>query len=136
MEGNDVKELQSLLIQAGYSCGSYGADGDFGDATENAVRELQKDSKITVDGEVGPQTLAALEKLLEDTVVEAPKSVKIINGNCYVRKGANTSYSIIKVARKGENYSYAGETTDNGWNKIYVNETTVGWVSGKYSELV
>ena len=46
MEGNDVKELQSLLIQAGYSCGSYGADGDFGDATENAVRELQKDSKI------------------------------------------------------------------------------------------
>ena len=136
MEGKDVKELQSLLIQAGYSCGSYGADGDFGDATENAVRELQKDSKITVDGEVGSQTLAALEKLLEDIIVEAPKSVKIINGNCYVRKGADTSYSSIKVARKGEIYSYAGETTDNGWNKIYVNETTIGWVSGKYSELV
>ena len=114
MEGNDVKELQSLLIQAGYSCGSYGADGDFGDATENAVRELQKDSKITVDGEAGPQTLAALEKLLEDTVVDTPKSVKIINGNCYVRKGADTSYSSIKVARKGQIYSYAGETTDNG----------------------
>ena len=136
MEGNDVKELQSLLIQAGYSCGSYGADGEFGDATENAVRELQKDSKITVDGEAGPQTLAALEKLLEDTIVNAPKSVKIVNGNCFVRKGANTSYSWIKIARRGEIYSYAGETTDNGWNKIYVNETTVGWVSGKYSELV
>ena len=136
MEGNDVKELQSLLIQAGYSCGSYGADGEFGDATENAVRELQKDSKITVDGEAGPQTLAALEKLLEDTIVNAPKSVKIVNGNCFVRKGANTSYSWIKIARRGEIYSYAGETTDTGWNKIYVNETTVGWVSGKYSELV
>ena len=135
MEGNDVKELQSLLIQAGYSCGSYGADGDFGDATENAVRALQKDSKITVDGEAGPQTLAALEKLLEDTVVDTPKSVKIINGNCYVRKGADTSYYIIKVARKGEIYSYAGETTDNGWSKIYADEPTVGWVSGKYSEL-
>ena len=136
MEGNDVKELQSLLIQAGYSCGSYGADGDFGDATENAVRELQKDSKITIDGEVGSQTLAVLEKLLEDTIVNTPKSVKIVNGNCYVRKGADTSYSSIKVARKGEIYSYAGETTDNGWNKIYVNKTTIGWVSGKYSELV
>lgn len=136
MEGKDVKELQSLLIQAGYDCGSWGADGDFGDSTESAVRQLQKDCKITVDGEAGPQTLAALEKLLEDTVVETPKSVKIINGNCYVRKGAGTSYSIIKVARKGEIYSYAGETTDNGWNKIYVDEATVGWVSGKYSELV
>lgn len=35
--GDDVKELQKALIDLGYSCGSYGADGDFGRATENAV---------------------------------------------------------------------------------------------------
>lgn len=136
MEGNDVKELQSLLIQAGYSCGSYGADGEFGDATENAVRELQKDSKITIDGEAGPQTLKTLETLLADKPVENPESVKIVNGNCNIRKGPKTSYGIIKVARRNELYTYANETSEDGWNKIAVNETTVGWVSGKYSELV
>ena len=136
MEGADVKELQSLLIQAGYDCGSWGADGDFGDSTESAVRQLQRDCKIAIDGEVGAQTLKALETLLADKPVENPESVKIVNGNCNVRKGPNTSYGIIKVARRNELYTYANETSEDGWNKIMVSETTEGWVSGKYSELV
>ena len=62
MEGNDVKELQSLLIQAGYSCGSYGADGDFGNNTFKAVVNFQKKYKLEVDGVAGPETLACLSK--------------------------------------------------------------------------
>ena len=34
MEGNDVRTLQAALIANGYSCGSAGADGDFGSGTE------------------------------------------------------------------------------------------------------
>ena len=34
--GSDVKELQILLIKAGYSCGKYGTDGKFGDGTLEA----------------------------------------------------------------------------------------------------
>ena len=34
MSGEDVKELQLDLIKLGYDCGKWGADGDFGDATE------------------------------------------------------------------------------------------------------
>ena len=46
----------------GYSLGSYGIDGDFGRATENAVKEFQRDHKLNADGVVGPLTYEALEK--------------------------------------------------------------------------
>ena len=55
-KGNDVKALQILLIGNGYSCGSYGADGDFGSATYSAVTKFQKAKGLEVDGIVGANT--------------------------------------------------------------------------------
>ena len=60
--GEPVKELQEDLIALGYSCGIYGADGDFGNDTETAVRNFQKASGIEVDGIAGPDTMAAIVK--------------------------------------------------------------------------
>lgn len=60
-KGVYVKELQNLLISKGYSCGSYGADGDFGGATYNAVVDYQRDNGLDVDGIVGQQTWRALK---------------------------------------------------------------------------
>ena len=60
-KGEYVTALQTMLIQKGYSCGSYGADGDFGSATEAAVKAFQSDHGLTVDGVVGKSTWAALE---------------------------------------------------------------------------
>ena len=54
--GASVKALQILLIGNGYSCGTYGADGEFGSATDNAVRIYQKAHGLVVDGIVGPAT--------------------------------------------------------------------------------
>lgn len=59
-EGEDVKSLQILLIGYGYSCGSYGTDGDFGSATDSAVRKFQKAKGIGVDGIVGSETWGKL----------------------------------------------------------------------------
>ena len=55
-KGDNIKALQILLIGRGYSCGSYGADGDFGSATDKAVRAFQKDKGLSVDGVCGPKT--------------------------------------------------------------------------------
>lgn len=60
MEGDEVKALQQQLIALGYDLGKWGADGDFGSATENAVKAFQKDNGLAVDGIVGPSTLEAL----------------------------------------------------------------------------
>ena len=40
--GDEVKKLQTSLINAGYNVGSTGADGIYGSATENAVRKYQQ----------------------------------------------------------------------------------------------
>jgi GH25 family lysozyme M1 (1,4-beta-N-acetylmuramidase)/beta-lactamase superfamily II metal-dependent hydrolase len=55
-KGDAVKKLQEILISNGYSCGSYGADGDFGADTESAVKRYQEDHGLTVDGIVGEKT--------------------------------------------------------------------------------
>lgn len=58
--GKAVKALQILLIGYGYSCGNYGADGDFGNATRNAVLSYQKAKGLEHDGIVGYRTWASL----------------------------------------------------------------------------
>ena len=59
-EGDSVKALQILLIGYGYSCGSYGVDGEFGSATENAVEAFQEDMELEADGKVDSKAWAKL----------------------------------------------------------------------------
>ena len=59
-KGNPVKALQALLIGYGYSCGSYGADGSFGSATEKALLAFQKGNGLDADGICGPATWTKL----------------------------------------------------------------------------
>lgn len=61
-KGNSVKSLQLILIGNGYSCGSYGADGDFGSSTLSAVKKFQKAKGLSVDGIVGSYTWDKLLK--------------------------------------------------------------------------
>ena len=57
-----IKTLQRLLIQLGYSCGSSGVDGSFGPATDTALRQFQKDNGLEVDGYCGSYTWNKLLK--------------------------------------------------------------------------
>lgn len=134
-EGADVKELQSLLIQKGYDLGSWGADGEFGDMTEMAVRQFQQRSKLEVDGIVGAKTIAELLQAGKDIVPENPALVRIDGGNCYARAEPNTGGAILGTCRRGSFYEYAGETSENGWLSLYI-DGKKAWASGKYAVAV
>ena len=60
MKCSEVKSLQILLIGFGYSCGSSGADGSFGGATEKAVRAYKEAKGLEKDSVVDSATWASL----------------------------------------------------------------------------
>ena len=65
--GNAVESAQLLLIHRGYDCGGHKSlfgretpDGDFGPATDKAIRDFQSECDLESDGEIGMETWAAL----------------------------------------------------------------------------
>lgn len=61
-EGEWVERLQIGLVEGAY--GVLAIDGDFGPATEGAVKMLQRARGLKVDGIAGPKTFAALAAYL------------------------------------------------------------------------
>ena len=58
--GEDVRALQILLIGNGWNGGTWGADGNFGAQTEQAVIAYQEKNNLQVDGKAGPETMSHL----------------------------------------------------------------------------
>ena len=136
-KGADVKEMQEGLILLEYDLGRWGADGDFGDATELAVRTFQNDHGLETDGEFGPLSLAEFRKALEALEVDenAARYVRIQGGNCYVRSAPNTDGEKMGVVHDGALLPFGGVVSPAGWFLVaYTNRN--GWVSGKYGRLV
>ena len=63
--GELVKLCQTMLQKLGYDLGICGVDGDFGTATEKAVRAFQKAHNLAVDGVVGKNTWTALQQAVD-----------------------------------------------------------------------
>lgn len=62
--GTEVADIQKVLVALGFDIGPNGVDGIRGPYTSNAVKELQAKLGVTVDGDPGPETVGALNKLL------------------------------------------------------------------------
>ena len=60
--GGQVSALQNQLLSLGYELPQWGADGDYGGETVNAVMAFQADYGLSpVDGYAGPETRSAVE---------------------------------------------------------------------------
>lgn len=68
--GDAVKELQTRLQALGLYAGAIG--GNFGPATEAAVKAFQRQKGLPVDGWAGPQTMAALRAATGNVSPTAP----------------------------------------------------------------
>ncbi|EJP6471262.1 N-acetylmuramoyl-L-alanine amidase [Clostridium botulinum] len=63
--GGITKAIQKMLINIGYPVGSSGVDGIFGNGTETAIKAIQKDCNLSVDGVVGRETWKSLFRNLK-----------------------------------------------------------------------
>lgn len=130
--GSAVKSMQEKLIKLGFYCGDAGADGDFGQATYNAVKNFQKKiGGLVIDGIAGCQTLTAIDKALSALTSSKNGTVKITADILNVRSGPGMGYAVVSNVRKGTIYKLVEETT--GWGKI---ENPSGWISSQYYENV
>ena len=59
-KGDYVKLMQERLQYKGFSCGWYGADGEYGECTRNSLKKFQKAVGLEADGICGALTWAAL----------------------------------------------------------------------------
>ena len=146
-KGDAVKTMQTMLIALGYSCGSYGADGDFGSDSDKALRKFQEDYGLTIDGKYGSNSKAKLESAYNQK--KSSKSLGTYEvtakSGLYVREGAGTNYNIVPKSKLTKNAQEHAKTSGalkcgthvtvkewkNGWAKI-----PSGWVSGDYLKKV
>lgn len=137
MSGDDVRQMQSDLIALGYDLGKWGADGEFGPATEAALKAFQTAQTLPADGIFSEDDLVALRALVPDDAdpVEPEKpeepegSVVIAGGDAYIRTGPGTGFSKAGVAHVGERYVPA--VTD-GWVPVVI-DGEVRWISAKFA---
>ena len=79
-KGDAVKEVQTLLTSYGYYSGKI--NGSYNTATTTAVRNFQRYNSLTVDGKVGPKTMAVLKS---GNAVSAPLTPNETNNSASVK---------------------------------------------------
>lgn len=154
-KGEKVKTMQLMLIAVGYSCGTYGADGDFGTDTRLALIKFQQGNGLTADGLYGEKSQAKLEELYNkrvSTTIVVSQGYKVgqvytLQAEMKVRKGAGTNYaakSHFLLTRDGQKHDSDGDgALDKGTRvtcksvKTVGNDTWIqtpsGWIAAIYN---
>lgn len=139
-----VKEIQEDLIYLGFSCGPDGADGEYGDNTVKAVKEVQKAYGLTQDGQYGLKTKNAVDKAVtqkkkEEEVNKLQTAVLDKVTFPYIKKGSkgigvnmlqtmlgtkvtgtfnDDDVKAFKAFQKNTKQSQDGICGENGWKAV------------------
>lgn len=130
--GPEVEAMQERLLKWNPQClPEYGADGDFGRETEDAVKFFQKGKKLPESGVYDVATEAAL-------IATTSGHVLITGGSVNVRSAPGTSSRDIGTVHKGDILIYQGLTEEADGKPWYliIHDNANGWVSSKYAQLI
>lgn len=142
-KGAAVKDMQTRLINAGYSCGKAGADGDFGSGTESGLIAFQKAHNLEPDGIYGPLSKAALEasgtaKSGANGFDEGIAGKYKTTANLRLRKGPGMDHGILAVMPVGSvahNYGYYQDVNGERWLYLAWNGQE-GYASANFLEKI
>ena len=125
-----VKEIQLALLSWNKNClPKYGADGNYGAETKNAIMSFQAYAQLPVNGFYDEATDAALKEL-----PAAKYNVKVTGGTVNVRSGPGTTYAILGVVKKDSIFEYLNQTKE-GWMLIDYNGQNA-WIKNTLSTLI
>ena len=130
--GPEVEAMQQRLLKWNPQClPEYGADGDFGKETEDAVKFFQKGKGLPETGVYDAATEAALNATTSG-------HVEITGGSVNVRSAPGTSSRDIGTVHKGDILIYQGITEEADGKPWYliIHDNANGWVSSKYAQLI
>lgn len=130
-EGAAVKAMQQLLLRWDpNSLPEYGADGEFGEETEAAVKAFQKAVGLPETGVYDAATEYALR-------CRVCGYVEITGDSVNVRSAPGTGSQVMGVVHRGDRLIYQQEVRQvdgRDWYMVeYENQN--GWVSSKYAAL-
>ena len=121
--GEDVTYLQESLTKLGYNSGPI--DGIFGSKTETAVKSFQKSKVLVVDGIVGNNTWAAIDKALK--LLLTIKDYFLINDSIVdVFQNPNTNSERVTQTLYGQQLKIIEEILE--WSKVAVVDGYIGWI--------
>ena len=130
MVGPEVRQLQEKLIKLGYDCGPDGADGEFGINTLIAVENFQRDNGLFVDGEVGPDTMNAINKALKNQpTFKVGEIVDFIGDKHYQTAISNQAFAATPGKAKITLIS-KNKNTKHPYHLVHIDNTSnvYGWV--------
>ena len=122
-----VEALQrGLLVWKNDCLPKWGADGDFGKETEDALKAFQMASRLPTTGVYDSATEQALK------AVGGPRTV-VATGDVNVRTAPSLSSRILGVLKKGKSVMYQDEQKDGWYLVVYKDQNA--WVSSKYARV-
>lgn len=140
-KGEAVKDMQKKLIACEYSCGSSGADGDFGSGTETALKNFQRDYGLSVDGIFGEKSRAKLdevyskkmaepdyEKIKITTTSSSVKGIRVCGNKVAVCSEPGNANKIVGYLSDGNLLACDYRAWTNGSCFFHYGD---GWVDGK-----
>ncbi len=127
--GDAVKRVQELLNKFGYLSSS-NMTGYFGEVTEDAVKNFQKNNGLSADGNVGVLTMT---KLTSSDAVKAGSTSSGSNNSSSSNSNSGSSNSGNTSSNNSNNSSSSNNSSNNSSS---TNNSSSGTVSGSVSELL
>lgn len=110
--GAAVKKLQEMLIACGYTCGSTGADGQFGKNTQAALKRFQKDAHLTDDGLYGEKSKTALTALYKSKTAKPSTKKSTYTKRVSSLQTIKNAMQLADSTAKAGNYTYGDSHGD------------------------